>query len=172
MLRIGVACSAGLGDVSWIDTRTRVLGFENSVDAVTIRTGRNLGVALLESLSVPAGPVFSLLIHANIRPEPSHVGRIGMTLAAERGDLALFGNTHERTGCVILVHTRHEIISERRIRITAVAVVTGKFGGCVNVVLIVPDDLGGLVPHEVRIRVADGAGCFASRLRLRLHGYP
>src|ERR1041384_2316984 len=64
VVRLSGTRSAGLCVVCGNDLRKRDIDGSFSVIAVTTDTARNVAIAVLQALAVPAGPIFALLIHA------------------------------------------------------------------------------------------------------------
>lgn len=84
---VGVALSAGFGDVGGKHCRLRVVGLADPVDGVAADTCRHILITAFEALTVDAGVVLLHLIHPQTRIKLSHERRVAVALAAERRDL-------------------------------------------------------------------------------------
>ena len=139
--RVGMAAAAGLGHAPRVHGGRDVRRRQDAVRAVAVDAGRDLRVALLQQLAVPARPVLALLVDPRAGLEALHERRVGVAAAAERRDLRPLRRAAEGVRGVLLVH-RLQVLRQRRIGVAAVAVVAGKTGRGVRTALLVLDDRG------------------------------
>ena len=155
--RVRMAAAARLRHAPRVHGGRDVRRRQDAVRAVAVDAGRDLRVALLQQLAVPARPVLALLVDPRAGLEALHERRVGVTAAAERRDLRPLRRAAEGVRRVLLVH-RLQGLRQRRVGVAAVAVVTGKTGPGVRTALLVLDDRGRRLARDLGVRVADGAG--------------
>jgi hypothetical protein len=87
VLGIRVAMSTCRSDVHGINFRPRIAGYVDVVHAVAVNANSNLGVSGGEFLSMHAGFVLAELVRAKSGIELTHVGGIGVAMAAKLWNL-------------------------------------------------------------------------------------
>ena len=84
---VGMAVSAGIGYVNRVNSRSRVTGSANIVDAVAVGTNGDFDVASGQPLAMHAGLVLAELIGAQAGIELPHVCGIRVATSAQLRDL-------------------------------------------------------------------------------------
>lgn len=92
---VSVTARAGCGNVGWVDFGLWIAGCSEVMHAMAINAYCDLGIAGGQTHTVNAGLVFAELIGSQAGIEFAHVGRIGMTAAAERWNLGTAGFAFE-----------------------------------------------------------------------------
>ena len=85
---VRMAARARLGNVQWVDLRTRVARRPQTMNAMAINANRDFRIALCEKLAVHAGFVLGKLISPQRRIVFAHETRVGVAATAKGRNLA------------------------------------------------------------------------------------